>query len=90
MLLGAGEMGNHHPLQAPALVYGVSDPAWGCQHGTAGHGVLHVRACLSQCMCSAEGWGRGCWQVVRVFGGCRGCRQQPVTVCVIPAGAGDG
>lgn len=68
-----------------------TDPAWGCQRGTARHGVLCARACvLPQRMCSAEGWRRGCWQVVTVFGGCRGCRQQPVTVCVIPAGAGDG
>lgn len=68
-----------------------TDPARGCQRGTARHGVLCARACvLPQRMCSAEGWRRGCWQVVTVFGGCRGCRQQPVTVCVIPAGAGDG
>lgn len=49
-----------------------------------------ARVCLRQRECSAEGWGRGCWQVAAVLGGCRGCRQQPVTVCVIHAGAAGG
>lgn len=63
-----------------------TDAAWGCQGGTAGHGVLRAPVSIAvHVLC--RGRGRGCSQVVTVFGG---CRQQRVTVCVIPAGAGDG
>lgn len=57
-------------------------PAW--RSRTRGAVCVHV--CLWQYECSAEAWGRSCWQVAAVLGGCRGCRQQPVTVCVIHAG----
>lgn len=87
MLLGGwwdGDPPRHHAPCASAVQEGVTDLVWGAR------GAVCACVCLQQRECSAEGWGRGCWRLAALLGGCRGCRQQPVTVCVIRAGAAGG
>lgn len=51
--------------------------------------------CVCACVSTAArvlcgGMGKRLLVVAAVLGGCRGCRQQPVTACVIHAGAAGG